>query len=315
MTDRKATIDILLATYNGEKFLAEQIASIFAQSHLQFRLLVRDDGSSDGTASLLGDCAARRPGEVVVIDNRGCRLGPSGSFGALLEHSTAGYVMFCDQDDVWLPEKVARLLGRMRAAEEKYGHQTPILVHSDLAVVGERLETIHPSFWRYQRLSPIRGAKLNRLLVQNVVAGCAAMINRALAERALPIPPEAVMHDWWLALTAAALGRLECLAEATVLYRQHGQNRIGAQRWLRYVLAQARALLAGRTADVLQHSQRQAAALLCRFGPSLRAEQRSVVEAYATLGDHGPLSRRLLIVRHGLYKAGWIRNVGLLAAI
>ena len=112
--------------------------------------------------------------------------------------------MLADQDDVWLPEKIAVLLGRMRRLEAELGQRTPILVHSDLVVVDSSLRKLHPSFWACRRLDPVRGATLRRLAVENVVAGCSAMINRALAEECLPIPQQAIMHDWWMALVAAA---------------------------------------------------------------------------------------------------------------
>ena len=191
------------------------------------RLLVRDDGSTDATRSILADYAARQPQAVTVVDLQGPRLGPCGSFARLLEQSSAPYVMLCDQDDVWLPEKTAAMLGRMKELEGQLGGQTPLLVHSDLVVVDDALKTLHRSFWAYQRLDPVRGSALNRLLVENVVAGCGAMLNRALVLECLPIPTTAVMHDWWIALVTASRGRLEYIPQATVLYRQHAANRIG----------------------------------------------------------------------------------------
>ena len=103
----------------------------------------------------------------------------------------------------------------------------PVLAHTDLVVVDENLHTIAPSFWSYSNLNPYCGSRLNRLLIQNVVTGSATMINRALARLASPIPQGAVLHDWWLALVASALGRIEAIPEKTVLYRQHGRNCAG----------------------------------------------------------------------------------------
>ena len=222
-------IDILLPTFNGAAFLEEQLDSIFRQSNADFRLLVRDDGSTDGTRAVLARWAAARQ-NVVCIDPEGAHLGPAASVSRLLERSQAPYVMLCDQDNVWRPEKIAVLLARMHRLEEELGSQTPILVHSDLVVVDSSLRTLHPSFWACRRLDPVRGVTLRRLTVENVVAGCSAMINRALADQCLPIPQQAIMHDWWMALVAAARGRIECVAEPLTLYRQHAASAVGVRR-------------------------------------------------------------------------------------
>lgn len=317
MTAAEEAIDVLLATYNGAPYLAGQLDSVFAQAHRLLRLLVRDDGSSDGTQSILADYAARPQCAVVTVDPQGPHLGPCGSFARLLEQSIAAHVMLCDQDDVWLPEKTGVLLGRMRELERQLGSQTPILVHSDLVVVDDKLQTLHGSFWRCRRLDPRRGSALNRLLVENVVAGCGAMLNRALVLKCLPIPDEAVMHDWWMALVAAALGRLECVPQATVLYRQHSANRIGVKRpGAAWAAGRARAFFRrdGFRGHLLR-TQRQARALLERFGPDLRAEDREIVEAYASLESRGFFARRLLLLRHGFRSASWIGNAKLWAGI
>ncbi|OHB69183.1 MAG: hypothetical protein A2V70_02080, partial [Planctomycetes bacterium RBG_13_63_9] len=218
-----SSVDILLATYNGARFVEAQIESLLQQTYPGIRLLVHDDGSSDATLAILRRFAAQSPGKVLLVDGGRTNLGTSGSFSFLLEHASADYVMFSDQDDVWQRSKVEATLRRMRQIECAGGADCPILVHTDMAVVDEHLRMLSPSFWAYQRLDPQRGASLKRLLVQNVVTGCASMINRALLRKAMPIPP-GVMHDGWLALVAAVFGRLECLRRSTMLYRQHSGN-------------------------------------------------------------------------------------------
>ncbi len=133
-----------------------------------------------------------------------------------------------------------RPCARIKAAEEELGSGAPILAHTDLVVVDENLQAIAPSFWSYSNLNPYCGSRLNRLLIQNVVTGSATMVNGALARLASPIPQEAVLHDWWLALIASALGRIEAIPERTVLYRQHGRNCLGATSYgWRYVMHRA----------------------------------------------------------------------------
>jgi glycosyltransferase involved in cell wall biosynthesis len=315
MADDKNNVDILLATYNGARFVEQQIHSVLRQTHPGVRLLVRDDGSRDATAEIVQRFAARRPGQVSLVDGGGQKLGPSASFSLLLRHASAGYVMFCDQDDVWRPTKVETTLLRMRELERVHGTDCPILVHTDMTVVDEGLRTLNRSFWAYQHLDPLQGASLKRLLVQNVVTGCASMINRALLQKAVPIPPGALMHDWWLALAAAAFGRVQCLRQSTMLYRQHGDNQIGAKPWCTArIIRQALAVFDG-IPQGLHGTQRQAREFLRRFGRELEPRQRQVVRTYAYIARRGFLTRRLLLFRHGLLKNGWIRNLGLLAAI
>ena len=229
MTDAPR-IDILLATWNGQRYLAEQIDSILTQTFTDWRLLIRDDGSTDGTPDIIKRYVSENPDRIAVIENSERGLGARGNFARLMEHSTADYVMFSDQDDVWLPHKTERLMEAMEALEKQHGRDTPTLVHSDLKVVGPDLEEWYPSFINYQSLNPGFGRCLNRLLVQNVVTGCASLCNRELIERARPVPEQSFMHDWWIALVAGAFGRIMFIDESMVLYRQHGANALGARK-------------------------------------------------------------------------------------
>jgi glycosyltransferase involved in cell wall biosynthesis len=220
---------VLLATYNGSAFLEAQLASLDAQDYPRWRLLARDDGSTDATPQILRAWAARHPGRIALLEDSAGRQGVVGNFSRLLAAGDATWFMFCDQDDFWLPDKLSAFAGRMAALESRLGRDTPILIHSDLAVVDRDLASLAPSFWRRQRLDVRRGGRFRALLRRNVVTGCACMGNAALRRLAVPVPAEALMHDWWLALVAAAAGHVEVLDRATVLYRQHEANEIGSR--------------------------------------------------------------------------------------
>jgi glycosyltransferase involved in cell wall biosynthesis len=222
-------IDILLATYNGRKYLREQIDSILAQSCQDWQLLIRDDGSDDDTLSIIKDYAIKYPVKIKLIEDNSGRLGVKLNFKRLLEHSTAEYLMFCDQDDVWLPQKIEATLNLMEATEEEYPNK-PILVHTDLRVVDSQLKTIAKSMWRYQRTSPETGNNLNKVTLQNVATGCTIMINRKAKTISLPIPEEAVMHDWWIVINVAKHGKIVYVPDQLVLYRQHPNNAVGAKK-------------------------------------------------------------------------------------
>lgn len=221
-------VEVLLATYNGERFLRDQVESILTQDYSRLKILARDDGSTDGTRRVLEEYADKHPSSVALLPPGEATGNAKWNFLRLLEASSAPYVCFADQDDVWKRWKVSRQMSAMEAMEARHGKETPLLVFSDLEIVNDRLELLHRSFWKHQRITPHRIGQLNRLLTQNVVTGCTALMNRPLAELAKTMPEEAFMHDWWIALMAAAFGAGAYLLEATVLYRQHGSNVVGA---------------------------------------------------------------------------------------
>jgi glycosyltransferase involved in cell wall biosynthesis len=224
-------VDILLATYNGAAYLQAQLDSLAAQTYANFRLLVSDDGSTEATVEIIQEFAKRREaGQVVWVRNPHPGRGPACNFEVLMKASSAQgaarWVMFCDQDDVWLPCKIERLAQAM-AQLERSGETVPCLAHSDLCVVDAHLRTIAPSFARQQRIDAA-SMRLSELLSINCVTGCALMLNRALLALALPLPAGVVMHDWWCALLSCQ-GRRHFVPEPLVLYRQHGANQVGAR--------------------------------------------------------------------------------------
>lgn len=221
---------IVLSTFNAGRYLAEQVESIRAQVASNWRLYVRDDGSSDDTPTQIARFAAVDRRITVLSDNAG-NLGASASFGALLSRTLEqgeAYVFLSDQDDVWLPHKTERLLHAALEREGAVGPRIPLLVHSDLRVVSADLQPLHPSFLALQHLDPHEDSRPTRLLFRNAVTGCAALVNGALLERSLPFPTVA-MHDWWLAQCAALFGQIAYVDEPTVLYRQHRTNVLGAR--------------------------------------------------------------------------------------
>lgn len=230
-------VAILLSTYNGQDYLAAQLDSLFAQDYEDFIVVVRDDGSQDGTLGLLRNYAQAEPKRLRILDPDDQNLGPCASFSTLISYVLAqksrlgleqAYMMFCDQDDLWYPHKVRASVQAMLALETEHPHRA-CLVHSDLRVVDATGEVIATSFFDYQG---IRAQKHSfaRMLVSNSVTGCSALINEKLAHLATPIPDQAIMHDWWLALVAASVGHVRPLEEVLLDYRQHGRNTLGAKQ-------------------------------------------------------------------------------------
>lgn len=223
-----AVIDILLACYNGERYLAAQLDSLLAQTDNDWRLLVHDDGSSDGTQDIVRRYQSLHKGKIEFIEDGARTGGAKNNFAHLMALCSADYIMFCDQDDVWYPEKIARSRQRMEAAQQRYP-AAALLVHSDLEVVDAELRRIAPSMFDYQRMT--RHPSFEELLVQNNVTGCTAMINRTALLAAMPMPRQAIMHDWWLALVVANSGGELLFIDAPLIkYRQHGGNSIGSKK-------------------------------------------------------------------------------------
>ncbi len=326
--------EILMATWNGEDWLEAQIMSLLTQSEQDWHLLIRDDGSTDTTPELLRSWQARYPNRIRLLPSDGRRRGAMGSFTTLLQASTADYVFFCDQDDVWVPGKVEETLRVLRQMEKRYGSDVPLLVHTDLAVVDAQNHQIAPSFWQHQALNPSYNT-LNRLLIQNVVTGCTTCVNRALINLALPIPEEAIMHDWWLGLVASAFGHIASRPIPTVRYRQHGRNVYGApaatvpaylRRKLRehggalsYSLRVFRKLfhLDGEDGP-LAHMRiyfDQGEAFFRQYEKSLSQPQRDLLQAFLDLRTAPFWAKRELILRHGLWKQGMIRNLAWLILV
>lgn len=221
-------IDVLMSTFNGARFLGEQIDSILSQDHADFHLLVRDDGSNDDTLRILKDHSTRDKRIVLIEDDLG-NLNVAASFFELTERSESEFLMLADQDDVWLPNKIAITFAGIKELIEKHGGENPLAVFTDLKVVDEKLNIISESFWDYQRLDPDIAKDWRSLLAQNVVTGCTLMFNRPAKEIILPFKLPAMMHDHWIAARIAKFGHLDYIPEPTVLYRQHGRNLEGAR--------------------------------------------------------------------------------------
>ncbi|MFY0691885.1 MAG: glycosyltransferase family 2 protein [Paracoccaceae bacterium] len=290
--------EILLATYNGAKFLPELLESLDRQTDQNWRVVARDDGSSDDTVTILRTWGREKGSRFLMLEGGPKGLGASGNFGALLDACTARYFLPCDQDDVWLDQKVERLRIAIREEEERSGQDTPLIVHTDLIVVDENLVSISESFCRYQRIQMLPEKYPWKLLARhNVVTGCAMIGNRALLSDALPVPREALMHDWWLALICSLQGRILFQNEPSVLYRQHGGNALGAQKWttwrlLKLAMSTPFSLLK-RPRQALKRTQAQAAVVMKRLGGRLSVDQAEFLQGYAQMHSAGLIARRL----------------------
>lgn len=283
------SVEILLAGYNGAAYLREQIDSILAQTVRDWHLTLSDDGSSDGTAEIMDEYAQQYPDRIARVRSGRRFGGARPHFWWLLSRCEADCMFTCDQDDVWLPEKLEKTLAALDAAEREAGAETPLLVFCDSTPVDARLQPLAPSMLRYQgqRLTDFN---VRTLMLQNAVTGGAMCVNRPLVDLALRCAdPEAViMHDHWLALAAARFGRVIYVDEPLYLYRQHGGNQVGAQHVgsASYVSRTLRSLKTIRTR--LQEKKAQARAFANTYDDMLTEDDRAFLTQFCK-NRSGPL--------------------------
>lgn len=213
MTQTKPNICVVVSAYNGERYIEEQLKSVFAQSLPPARVLVRDDGSNDGTAEILE--AYERRGLIEFVCGK--NLGVVGSFFELMDlaQPTADYIALCDQDDVWHDDKLKRAYEKLAGISP----QTPALYCSEYVFCDAHMNPLEKS-----RLN-LRGVDFDRMLYENRVSGNTCMLNSALAQRVVQAGRQGVYtHDWWLGLVACALGQLVFDDYASLDYRRTGSN-------------------------------------------------------------------------------------------
>jgi len=290
-------VAVLLSTYNGERFLEALLDSLIAQDYPHLDLWVRDDGSSDRSLSVLERYAAA--GKIARLQNGG-NIGVVGSFLELLRSAGDEYAFyaFCDQDDVWYPDKVSAAIQTLQSKEEG----KPLLYCGRLEYIDQQLSPLG--------LSPIPARMgLGNALVENVVTGCTAVINararRALLER---WPPAVQMHDWWLYLVVSGVGRVIYDSRAFIRYRLHDHNTIGAS--LNPLQAFSRKLirfLRGDKRGVFSASA-QAAAFAERYADCLSHEQNLLLERFL-LGKHSLFRRIGLCCNNRVWRQGGLDNL------
>jgi rhamnosyltransferase len=221
-------IAILMAVYNGEKYLADQIDSILRQTHSEWVLYIHDDGSKDSTLAIVSDYVAKYPEKIHVLSYPS-QGGACRNFLSLLERVNADYYMFSDQDDVWKDDKVEREWIRLQGAEHTNPNK-PVIVFSDLIVTDSALKEVHPSLWTIAGIYPDFVTTFNEMAANTLVTGCTMLFNSKV-KAILPATAQYItMHDAWLACCTMKNGGILCpLYEPTVLYRQHAANTLGAQ--------------------------------------------------------------------------------------
>ncbi|MCR5214352.1 MAG: glycosyltransferase family 2 protein [Eubacterium sp.] len=317
-------IDILLATYNGEKFIDKQIKSLVTQSrdslNQDLRLVIRDDGSTDNTISIIKKRLEyykkkrENPIDVLILDDKKPSGSPSGNFTRMLSLSQADYIMFSDQDDMWYRRKTEETYACMKRLEEKYGKTMPLMVHTDLSLMDESGKKIATSFYDYQKLP--REDSLAQLMIQNTVTGCTVMMNRAAVDllKEAPASEMLLMYDHFAAILVAATGKIAFIDEPLIRYRQHEGNIVGAhaadsveEYKSRFSFGRAKFL------KDMDKSYRQVGYIVKRYEDRIRQangqETVDLMKEYSKLLMASKVERMNFFQKHKVYKSGKLKKL------
>lgn len=302
-------ISIIMATYNSSSFMDEQIQSLLNQTVPFEKLYIQDDYSSDDTLLILEKYRRQQPDRIFISQLEKNSGNPKHNFYSLMSRIQDQYIMLCDQDDVWLPDKIEKTLAKIKELEKVYGVATPLLVHTDLMVVDKNLCPINNSF-RIAMNADYNRTQLKDQIIQNTLTGCTAMYNYALSQLIRKKEPSyMVMHDWWLMLIASAFGHIDHINDQTILYRQHGSNEVGAKdvRTLRYKIKK---LVNNQDVkNAINVTYKQAESFLGYYKTDLTQDQITLLTSYCKIQNMQKLQKWAVICKLGTFKCGFSRNI------
>jgi len=308
MTD----VDIVLPCYNASAWVDHFVNRLLGfDMPSSWRLIARDDGSTDDTLSILQRWKNELGERMILVDSSAGNLGVVGNYNAILGATSARWILTADPDDVWLPEHAALVLEELRRAEKS---STPVAVATDAVVVNDDLSFVSASYWRWSHNIPAAHPTVRGIAMESPALGSTMAVNRALLDVALPIENGAAYQDWWLALAATAFGVLVTVPTATIQYRRHEQSLTGNPFAFSLTRALGRISKAhGRVDFLIQQAGLQAIAFVERYESRLSPRDAAALRALGALSKMNPIARRASIIRHGLWFTWWMKNLGLLA--
>ncbi|MDD3362868.1 MAG: glycosyltransferase family 2 protein [Hespellia sp.] len=303
-------VAIMMATYNGANFIREQLDSIVEQTYANWKLFVRDDGSTDETMSILEEYQQKSGGKIVILKELPGGGSANANFAVIWkwvkENEDFSYYMFCDQDDYWLEDKVKNSLDIMKMNEDV---NKPFLIHTDLKVVDDNLNVICDSFAKYRNLN-MNIQDLNHLLIQNNITGCTMLWNRTLNDMLYLDNKSVAMHDWWMSTVTSMFGTIIYIPTATILYRQHLENVVGATEVNSFGFIMKRLKNLEHVKHTLYIPQVQAKALLQVYKDVLDNDNRKILEKMSELRKKNKCKRIFTILKYHYLKQGMIQIIG-----
>lgn len=301
-------VQILMATFNGEKYISEQIDSILNQTYSEIQILIRDDGSSDRTVRIIEKYVQSYPDKIILINDEKKCGGATSNFMQLTKYATADYIMYSDQDDFWLPEKIEKTLQAMMELEEEIGKSRPALTFASYRSVDIDLQPIQENVKKTQLAKCETG--LNKLLVQNCVNGCLMMVNKPLYSIMGDYNKDILMHDWWAVLISSAMGGIRKIPDVLMLYRQHGDNVVGSVnvKSFQYRLSK---FLDSNTKNMKFRYRDQAKLFYQRYKYTMPKESSCILEDFLNIyQEKSKIRRARALIRGGFLKSDTIRRIG-----
>ena len=308
-------ITIIMAVYNGQEYIREQLESLKDQTYTEWRLVIRDDRSSDKTAEIVKKFSDEVEQEVIFKVNEKPSSSAKNNFALLINDAKeSDYVMFCDQDDIWKKDKIEITFNKMKQAEERYGRDFPLLVHGDVEVIDENGNINADSMFEMSHINA--DSKLPQILIQNHVTGCTMMCNKKLIAGISEYASSEyiIMHDYLAALYASVFGKIEVIKKPLLSYRQHSGNSVGAKNNNNAVYLLKR-LANGRKSykEAMETSRNQVKFFVEIYREELAAEkyckEYELMSGYASLGSRAKLYRIMFYKKNHIWKNGTIRKI------
>ena len=308
-------ITIIMAVYNGQEYIREQLESLKDQTYTEWRLVIRDDRSSDKTAEIVKKFSDEVEQEVIFKVNEKPSGSAKNNFALLINDAKeSDYVMFCDQDDIWKKDKIEITFNKMKQAEERYGRDFPLLVHGDVEVIDENGNINADSMFEMSHINA--DSKLPQILIQNHVTGCTMMCNKKLIAGISEYASSEyiIMHDYLAALYASVFGKIDVIKKPLLSYRQHSGNSVGAKNNNNPVYLLKR-LANGRKSykEAMETSRNQVKFFVEIYREELAAEkyckEYELMSGYASLGSRAKLYRIMFYKKNHIWKNGTIRKI------
>lgn len=292
-------VQILMATYNGARHIENQLLSIIAQTHKNWKLLIHDDGSTDNTIEIIRKYQAF-DNRILLVEDNIQHLGAASNFLHLLKQSSASYVMFCDQDDIWMEDKIALMVNAMAETEGPAAVYCNAYAYRKSAIISNKVTFFHPK-------------NIPTLLFLNSgIQGCSLMFNRHLLKFLDPLPRYVYMHDHLITLAAVTFGRLHYLNSSLMFYRQHEHNVTG--NYEANLFKKAINLFNLDKAVIDAAHYKAVIAFYDQYKDKISLQNRIYFTAYQMYTQSSRAKRLFIILRYG-FKLGKSRNLLLLKTL